>query len=92
MEEGRIEAVQDWLEPQSVKDIQVFLVLANFYRRFIRNFSRIAAPLTSILWTTNKSTGDETQSTQLRIKMHQVLLVELVVVELVEVSKICQPL
>ncbi len=54
MEDERIEAVQDWPEPQSVRDIQVFLGFTNFYRRFIRNFSRIAALLTSIFWTTNK--------------------------------------
>ena len=53
MEEERIEAVRDWPEPQSVRDIQVFLGFANFYRRFIRNFSRIAAPLTSMLRTTD---------------------------------------
>ncbi len=64
MKEKRIEVVRDWPELQSVRDIQVFLGFANFYRRFIRNFSRIAAPLTSMLQTTNKLTGDETQSTQ----------------------------
>ncbi len=53
MEEERIEPVKDWPEPQSVRDIQVFLGFANFYRRFIRNFSRIAAPLTLILQTTD---------------------------------------
>ncbi len=64
IEEEKIEAVRDWPELQSVRDIQVFLGFANFYRRFIRNFSRIAVPLTSMLRTTNESTGDETQSTQ----------------------------
>ncbi len=64
MEEERIEAIQDWPEPQSVRDIQVFLGFANFYKRFIKNFSRIAAPFTSMLQTTNESTGDEIQSTQ----------------------------
>ncbi len=52
MEEERIEAVKTWLEPQSIRDIQVFLGFANFYRRFIKNFNRIAAPLTSMLRTT----------------------------------------
>ncbi len=64
MEEEKIEAIRDWPEPQSVRAIQVFLGFANFYRRFIRNFSRIAAPLTSMLRTTNESIGDKTQSTQ----------------------------
>ncbi len=35
IEEERIKAVRDWSEPQSVRDIQVFLGFANFYRRFI---------------------------------------------------------
>ncbi len=60
IEEERIEAVKDWLEPQSVRDIQVFLSFANFYRRFNQNFSRIAAPLTLMLQTAN----DEALSTQ----------------------------
>ena len=52
MEEGRIEAVKAWPEPKSIRDIQVFLGFANFYRRFIQGFSRIAAPLTSMLKAT----------------------------------------
>ncbi len=35
MEEEQIKAVHDWPKPQSVRDIQVFLGFANFYRRFI---------------------------------------------------------
>ena len=49
MEEERIDAVKNWPEPKSVHDIQVFLGFANFYCRFIQGFSRIAAPLTSML-------------------------------------------
>ena len=56
MEDERIRAVKQWPELKSVRDIQVFLAFANFYRRFIQGFSRIAAPLTSILKTT-KNTG-----------------------------------
>ena len=55
MKEERIDAVKKWLEPQSVRDIQVFIDFANFYRRFIKGFSRIAAPLTAILKTTESS-------------------------------------
>ena len=55
MEDERIEAVRNWPEPKSVRDIQVFIGFANFYRRFIRGFSRIATPLTSMLKTTGSS-------------------------------------
>ena len=51
MEEERIEAVKNWPEPKSIQDIQVFIGFANFYQRFIQSFSKIAAPLTSILKT-----------------------------------------
>ena len=52
MENKRIEMVREWPEPKSVRDIQVFLGFANFYRQFIQGFSKIAASLTSILKTT----------------------------------------
>ena len=52
MEAEKIEVVKEWPEPKSVWDIQVFLGFANFYRRFIQGFSKIAAPLTSMLKTT----------------------------------------
>ncbi len=58
MEEETIEAVKIWPESQSVRDIQVFLGFANFYKRFIRNFSKIAASLTLILWITGNNDLD----------------------------------
>ena len=54
MEVEQIKVVKKWPEPKSVQDIQVFLGFANFYRRLIQGFSRIAAPLISMLKTTNK--------------------------------------
>jgi hypothetical protein len=49
MDESRIEIIIEWPESRSFRNIQIFLDFANFYRRFIRDYSRIAAPLTSIL-------------------------------------------
>ncbi len=49
MEPSRVQAILDWPEPASFKDIQVFIGFANFYRRFICSFSAIAAPLTNML-------------------------------------------
>ena len=55
IEAEQIEVVKKWPELKSVQDIQVFLGFANFYRQLIQGFSRIAAPLTSILKTTAPS-------------------------------------
>ena len=57
MEEERIDAVKAWPEPKSIRDIQVFIGFANFYRRFIQGFSKIAAPLTSMLKTSPQPAG-----------------------------------
>jgi len=59
MEPDRIAVITEWPVPQSVNDIQVFLGFANFYRRFIDGYSRVALPITNLLkknskfeWTT----------------------------------------
>ena len=45
MEEEKVKGVLDWLTPKSVKDVQKFLGLANYYHRFIEGFTSIARPL-----------------------------------------------
>ena len=52
METKKIKVIKDWPEPKLVRNIQVFLGFANFYRQFIQSFSKIAALFTSILKTT----------------------------------------
>ena len=59
MKDKRIEAVKQWPEPQSVRDIYVFLGFANFYRRFIQGFSRISASLTSTMLKTSSTESAE---------------------------------
>uniref|UniRef100_A0A3P9IHF7 Reverse transcriptase n=1 Tax=Oryzias latipes TaxID=8090 RepID=A0A3P9IHF7_ORYLA len=48
---AKIEAVSQWEPPNTRKKLQQFLGFANFYRRFIRNYSAIAAPLTQLTST-----------------------------------------
>lgn len=45
---AKIEAVAAWAQPKNVKQLQRFLGFSNFYRRFIQNYSQIAAPLTRL--------------------------------------------
>ena len=49
MEPKKVEDIHTWPTPTSIKEIQAFLGLASFYRRFIRNFSSLVAPLTDCL-------------------------------------------
>ena len=48
MAADKVKVIQDWPEPRKVKDVQSFLGFANFYRRFIYNFSDIVVPLTRL--------------------------------------------
>ncbi len=48
MDPAKVKAVLDWASPSSRKELQRFLGFANFYRRFIRNYSAVAAPLTAL--------------------------------------------
>ncbi|KAG1933640.1 retrotransposable element [Pimephales promelas] len=48
MDSSKVRAVTDWPVPESRVALQRFLGFANFYRRFIRNFSQIAAPLSAL--------------------------------------------
>ena len=45
MSTEKVQAVKDWPTPKTVKNIQEFLGFANFYKRFIENFAKIAQPL-----------------------------------------------
>jgi len=45
MQKEKVEGVLSWPAPRNVKEVQRFLGLANYYRRFIKNFARIAALL-----------------------------------------------
>ncbi|KAK3513487.1 hypothetical protein QTP70_015506, partial [Hemibagrus guttatus] len=49
MDTNKVRAVSEWPALATIKELQRFLGFANFYRRFIRSYSSVAAPLTSLL-------------------------------------------
>jgi hypothetical protein len=48
MDPAKVSAVSTWPTPKTMKDVQVFLGFANFYRQFISNYSELALPLTNL--------------------------------------------
>jgi len=60
MESDRISSIEDWPTPKSVRDVQVLLRFANFYRRFIRKYAKVTLPLTELLKKTETSNAPKT--------------------------------
>ena len=58
----KVRIIQDWPRPKTVHDVRLFLGLATYYRRFVKGFAQIAAPLHELL-----KEGDE----ELRRKKHR---------------------
>ena len=44
----KIAVIRDWPVPTNLKQLQAFLGLANYFRRFVHHYSMIAAPLTEL--------------------------------------------
>ena len=62
-------AIRDWPTLQSLFDIQSFHGLAQFYRRFVRDFSSIASPLTDIFRQTQFAWNSTAERAFLQLKL-----------------------
>ncbi|XP_024995868.1 uncharacterized protein LOC112529021 [Cynara cardunculus var. scolymus] len=57
----KIEAIQNWEQPKNASEIRSFLGLEGYYRRFIKDFSKISVPLTSLTFKAVKFVWNEEQ-------------------------------
>jgi len=69
MEEEKVEGVLKWPTPQCVRDVRKFLGLANYYRRFVKNFAKVALPMNRLKRKDEKwKWGEEQQATFEQLK------------------------
>ncbi|GJS72231.1 reverse transcriptase domain-containing protein [Tanacetum coccineum] len=64
---SKIEAVKDWASPTTPTEIRQFLGLVGYYRRFIKDFSKIAKPLTESTQKNKKYIWGEDQESAFQL-------------------------
>ncbi|GJX53760.1 putative reverse transcriptase domain-containing protein [Tanacetum coccineum] len=64
---AKIEAVKNWESPTTPIEIRQFLGLAGYYRRFIKDFSKIAKSLTELTQKNKKYIWDENQESAFQL-------------------------
>ncbi|GJZ81828.1 putative reverse transcriptase domain-containing protein [Tanacetum coccineum] len=64
---AKIKAVKNWTSPTTPTEIRQFLGLAGYYRRFIKDFSKIAKPLTKLTQKNKKYIWDEDQESAFQL-------------------------
>ena len=69
MQESKIAAIAEWPTPKSVKALQRFLGATNFYRSYIRNYSSVVLPLTSVTGKKGFVWGEEQQQAFEKLKV-----------------------
>lgn len=73
LDPSKVQAIVDWPTPRSPKDLRAFLGLTGFYRKFVKGYAGMAAPLTKLLcknafhWTSKSRTAFDSLKTAMTI-------------------------
>lgn len=68
MDERKVKAIVYWPEPDRVSDLRSFLGLANYYQKFIKNYSKIVAPLIDLLKNSGWNSTEELDKAFAKVK------------------------
>ena len=79
IQEEKVAGVLEWPRPKTVKDIQKFLELANYYRQFVKDFARIAKLLHKLVRKDEKWNWKEEQERAFK-ELKKVLTAQLVLI------------
>lgn len=66
--EEYVQTIKEWRAPSNLKEIEQFLGFVNYHRTFIKDFSKIAAPLTELTRKKPWKWGEEQQTAYERLK------------------------
>ena len=71
IDDSKIKAIEEWPMPKTVRGVQIFLGLANFYCRFIEDYTQVARPLNDLTKKDTPFAWTEAQQTAFDIlKLH----------------------
>lgn len=63
----KVISIQEVSQPKTIRDVQSFLGLCNYYRKFVKDYAKIAAPLTKLLGHKNEKCKKGTRPNTMHI-------------------------
>ena len=78
VDDAKIKAIKEWNQPRNVKDVQGFLGLSGYYRRYVYNYAKISAPLVNLTKKDNPFLWDAKMVLYLTQHLLQLVLLHLV--------------
>ena len=67
----KVQVVTDWPTPATVQDVRAFMGLANYFRKYIQGFAKLAAPLTNLLKQLDPNEAVKARKLR-RMPLHQI--------------------